>query len=151
MGNRFAAALVVLASAWPVVAAAPPKEATKAALPDAEIERNIRERFAKSKISANHFQVKVQGGVARIDGKTSVIQHKGVATRLAKLGGARTVDNRIEISAEAKEKAAKNLAEGRRRIATHTSEPPRSQPRSEAKPPEPKRAVVKWRVTEPRP
>ena len=30
----------------------------------------------------------MQGGVATIEGKTDVVQHKGVATRLAKSGGA---------------------------------------------------------------
>ena len=48
----------------------------------------------------------VQNGVATIEGKTNVVQHKGVATRLAKTGGALAVKNNIQISEAAKEKAA---------------------------------------------
>lgn len=72
---------------------------------DAEVERAIRARFAKSKIGRENFQVKVQGGVATIEGTTDVIQRKGTATRLAKLAGARAVDNRIEVSEAARRKA----------------------------------------------
>lgn len=82
---------------------------------DAEIEKEIRARLAKSKIGAEKFQVRVQGGVATLEGKTNVIQHKGVATRLARSSGAVAVANHIEISEAAKEKAAQNLENGRRR------------------------------------
>jgi hypothetical protein len=82
-------------------------------VPDAQVERAIREKFAKSKISVEHFTVSVQNGVSTIDGKTNVIQHKGVATRLAKTGGAVTVKNRIEVSENAKAKAAAKLAKYR--------------------------------------
>src|ERR1700746_265313 len=64
----------------PKAAAARPKPA----LTDAQLEAAIRARFARSKIDAEHFKVHVQGGVATIEGNTGVIQHKGVATRLAK-------------------------------------------------------------------
>jgi hypothetical protein len=80
---------------------------------DAQIERNIRARFAKSKINADHFTVSVKDGIATLDGKTGVIQHKGVATRLAKTGGAAAVQNHIQISEEARAKAAANLAKNR--------------------------------------
>jgi hypothetical protein len=82
---------------------------------DARLEAAIRAKFAKSKIDADKFQVHVQGGVATIEGRTDVAQHKGVATRLAKTGGALAVNNHIQISDAAKEKAAANLAKGRRR------------------------------------
>jgi hypothetical protein len=82
-------------------------------VPDAQIERTIRAKFGKSKINEDHFTVSVQNGVATIDGKTGVIQHKGVATRLAKTGGAAAVQNRIQISEAAKEKAAARLAQYR--------------------------------------
>jgi osmotically-inducible protein OsmY len=95
--------------------AAPSKPAGKTAGPDTQIEKDIRARFAKSKIAAEKFQVHVQGGIATIEGKTDVIQHKGVATRLAKSGGAVAVVNRIEISEAARQKAAHNLEKGRRR------------------------------------
>jgi hypothetical protein len=80
-------------------------------LPDAQIERNIRAKLAKSKMSGTeHFTVSVQNGVATLTGKTNVIQHKGVATRLAKTGGAIAVHNQIQVSEEAKAKAAARLA-----------------------------------------
>jgi hypothetical protein len=82
---------------------------------DTQIEAIIRTKFARSKINAEKFQVHVQGGVATIEGKTNVIQHKGTATRLAKTGGAVAVNNHIEISDAAKQKAANNLDAGRRR------------------------------------
>ena len=110
------------AGATPQKAPAKPPAKATAVKPDAEIERSIRARFAKSKIHEDNFTVKVQGGVAVIEGKTKVIQRKGVATRLAKLGGARAVENRIEIDAAARAKAAQNLSEGRRRLQVKRSE-----------------------------
>jgi hypothetical protein len=81
---------------------------------DAQIERNIRARLAKSKMSATeHFTVTVHNGVAVMEGKTNVIQHKGVATRLAKSGGAVAVQNNIQVSDAAKAKAAAKLAQYR--------------------------------------
>ena len=94
---------------------APSKSAAPPARSDAEIEKDIRARLAKSKIGADKFQVHVQGGVATLEGTTDVIQHKGVATRLAKSGGAAAVNNKIQVSEAAREKAAKNLETGRRR------------------------------------
>jgi len=79
------------------------------------LEAAIRAKFAKSKINEDKFQVHVQGGVATIEGRTEVIQHKGVATRMAKSAGAVAVNNKVQASAAAKAKAASNLAEGRRR------------------------------------
>ncbi len=81
---------------------------------DSEFERNIRARFARSKISVNGFTVRVENGVAILEGKTGVIQHKGTVTRLARLAGVRRVDNRIEISDAARQKAAANFAAGKR-------------------------------------
>jgi hypothetical protein len=92
-------------------AKAPP---SKASIGDTELERSIRARFARSKISTNGFTVKVQGGLAILEGKTSIIQHKGTATRLAKSAGAKQVDNRIEISEAARAKATAKLAAGRK-------------------------------------
>jgi hypothetical protein len=82
---------------------------------DADLERTIRTRFARSKISTNHFEVHVQGGVALIEGRTNVIQHKGTATRIARSSGAREVRNKILISEEARRKARANLEKGRRK------------------------------------
>lgn len=96
--------------------ATPAAQAPRASAPkvnDAQIERNIKAKFAKSKINTEHFTVSVQNGVATIEGKTNVIQHKGVATRMAKTGGALAVQNHIQISEEAKAKAAAKLAKYR--------------------------------------
>src|SRR5215831_12032291 len=89
---------------------------TRPALSDPQLEAAIRARFGRSKIDADHFKVHVQGGVATIEGRTDVIQHKGVATRMAKTAGAVAVTNRVEISDEARAKAAGNLEQGRRRV-----------------------------------
>ena len=94
----------------------------QAAMSDAEMEKAIRARFAASKISTHHFQVHVQGGVATIEGQSDVLQHKGVATRLAKSAGAVKVVNRVAVSQAAKDKASKNLASGRRRAQIKRSE-----------------------------
>src|SRR6185369_3526058 len=110
-------ALCTLAADTPKVSPKPqPKAAAaKPQLSDAAIEQNIRARFAKSKIAADKFQVKVQGGVATIEGKTDVIQHKGSATRMAKTGGAIQVVNKIQISENARQRAAANLEKGRKK------------------------------------
>jgi hypothetical protein len=84
-------------------------------LSDQQLEAVIRAKFAKSK-SANQFKVRVQGGVATIEGKTDVVQHKGSATRMAKVAGAVAVNNKVEVSDAAKKAAAGNLEEGRRRV-----------------------------------
>ncbi len=107
---------------------APTKPARKttlrmeAPLPDAQLEKTIRGKFAASKINTHHFQVHVQGGVATIEGQTDVLQHKGTATRLAKNAGATKVVNHIAVSQAAKDKAAKSLASGRRRAQIKRSE-----------------------------
>ena len=128
---RFAAALLLLSTAvWaadpkPAPAHAPAKTPRPTAAParsDAQIEADIRARFARSKINADKFQVRVQGGVATLDGRTDVIQHKGTATRLARLGGAVAVNNQIQISDAARKKAAANLEEGRRRAQVKRGE-----------------------------
>lgn len=97
-------------------------------LSDREIEAGIRARFSQSKIAADKFQCHVQGGVATIEGRTDVIQRKGTATRLARLAGAREVVNRIALSEAARQKAAANLAKGRRRVQVK-----RGQPRSQSR------------------
>ena len=82
---------------------------------DAQLEKAIRARFADSKIAEDKFEVHVQGGRATITGNTNVLQHKGVATRLAKAQGATAVVNNVEPSEQARQKAAANLTTGRRR------------------------------------
>ena len=132
------AVLFSIAAAWSAVQAVPPARtatharptggAGQAATSDRQLEAAIGARFAQSKIGVNHFVVRVQGGVATIEGHTDVIQHKGTATRLAKTAGAREVVNRVELSQTAKERAAANLAKGRRRVQVK-----RGEKRSEAR------------------
>lgn len=95
----------------PAVAAGP---ATRA-LSDSQIEFDLRARLSRSKLASRKFQFRVQGGVATLTGKTDVIQHKGIMTRMAKAAGARTVVNNIEISEAARAKAVARLEAGRRK------------------------------------
>lgn len=80
---------------------------------DAQIERAIKNKLAKSKLNADHFTVSVTKGVATIEGSTSVMQHKGAMTRIAKTSGATTVRNNIRISDAAKAKAVAGLTKNR--------------------------------------
>jgi hypothetical protein len=83
----------------------------------------IRAKLAKSKIHTDGFQVHVQGGVATLQGRTDVVQHKGVATRFAKSAGAIAVNNQIQVSEAARQKAAASLEQGRRRAQIKRGEP----------------------------
>lgn len=114
-------AALLLGSA--ALAQAPARVAAKPAAADATLEAAIRERFARSKAAADGFTVRVQGGVATLEGKTSVPQRKGAATRMAKAAGAKRVVNNIQVSEAARRKAAENLATGRRRAQVKRSEP----------------------------
>jgi|SRR5579864_2566939 len=91
---------------------------------DKAIEAAIRAKLEKSKIGKDGIKVHVQGGVATWEGSTQVLQHKGAATRMAKSAGARTVVNNIKIADPAKQKAADNLDQGRRRAQVKRSEAP---------------------------
>ena len=100
-----------------------PAQTTKAPSQDVQIETEIRARLAKSVIGKDGFTVRVQGGVAYWDGITNVVQHKGAATRMAKSAGAKKVVNNIKIGEAAKQKAAVNLDQGRRRVQIKRSDP----------------------------
>ncbi len=122
LGMAAMLALMTLTAAPAPPASVPPKPATGTAaasaagpLSDIQIERDLKARIARSKLAANKFQVHVQGGIATLEGKTDVVQHKGIMTRMAKASGARAVVNRIEISAAARQKAAARLEAGRKR------------------------------------
>jgi hypothetical protein len=138
--NSLTAALGLLAVFFPIAAqqhpAPPPahpaplhqRSTAAAAAParptDAQIEAAIRVKLAKSKkIGPEKFRFKVQGGVATIEGNTDVVQHKGAATRMAKTAGAIAVNNHIQISDAAKQRAAANLENGRRRAQIKREEP----------------------------
>jgi hypothetical protein len=103
-------------------AKAPPPQGTNAPQ-DVQIEAAIRTRLAKSVIGKDGLTVRVQGGVAYWDGTTNVVQHKGAATRMAKSAGAKKVVNNIKVGDDAKQKAAGNLDDGRRRAQVKRSDP----------------------------
>ena len=109
------------ASAQTKAKAPPPQGAT--ANEDVRLEAEIRTRLAQSVIGKDGFKVRVQGGVAYWDGATDVVQHKGAATRMAKSAGAKKVVNNIKVGDAAKQKAAGNLEQGRRRAQLKRSDP----------------------------
>jgi hypothetical protein len=84
--------------------------AGKTATPtDSQIDATIRGKLAKSKIGKDGFKFHVQHGVVTWEGSTSVVQHKGSATRMARTSGAVQVVNNIQVSASGKEKSSSNL------------------------------------------
>jgi len=129
-----AVCLLTAATAWgQIVRQAPPPgkpsrasrsvaSAAGSRLSDSQLEAIIRAKFAKSK-SANKFTVRVQGGVANIEGKTDVVQHKGAATHMAKSAGAIAVNNHVVVSDAARQKVAGNLETGRRRAQIKRGDP----------------------------
>jgi hypothetical protein len=126
-----AAVLALLTGFFPIAAQQHPAPVHQRAaaptapvrLTDAQIDAAIRIKLAKSKIGPDKFRFKVQGGVVTIEGKTDIIQHKGAATRMAHTAGAVGVNNHIEISDAAKQRASDNLAKGRRRAQIVRGEP----------------------------
>jgi len=102
--------------------AAPAAQGTNAQQ-DKEIEAAIRAKLGKSKIGKDGFTVRVQGGVAYWAGSTTILQHKGAATRMAKAAGAHMVVNNITVSDAAKQKAADNLTQGPRPAQLKRTEP----------------------------
>ena len=82
---------------------------------DAEIEATIKAKLSKSKIGKDGFQIHVKDRVATWTGVTTVMQHKGAATRMAKTAGAVRVVNNIKITDEAS-KAAGNFTGQPRRV-----------------------------------
>ncbi|MSV34450.1 MAG: hypothetical protein EXQ47_02465 [Bryobacterales bacterium] len=107
----------------PKPAPAPAVNVQSTASQDKEIENAIRAKLLKSKIGKDGFTVRVQGGVAYWEGATGVVQHKGSATRMAKTAGAKRVVNNIKVSDDAKQAAAGNLEQGRRRVQVKRGEP----------------------------
>lgn len=133
-GDQHSTAKVTIAPGARTAAPGNPVRAAAPRLPDKELEATIRAKFAKSKISTDKFTVRVQGGVATIEGQTNVMQHKGTATRMARTAGAVAVNNHVRISDAAKQKAAGNLEEGRRRVQVKRGDE-RSEPRQQTSPP----------------
>ena len=112
------AILVLSACSWiPAGAATPAKSQGK--FSDAEIEATIKAKLAKSKIGKDGFQVRVKDGVVTWTGLTTVMQHKGAATRMAKTSGATRVVNNIKITEGGKDGAPGTL----RRVEVKTAKP----------------------------
>ncbi len=116
------AAIALASDEKSAVKAKPPVARGTSAQEDKAIEDTIRAKLAKSKVGKDGFKVRVQGGVATWEGTTDVIQHKGAATRMAKTAGAKVVVNNIKIGDAAKQKAADNLDQGRRRVQVKRSD-----------------------------
>ena len=119
MRYAWAVLLLLVCSA---LSATPPQTPVKPRLSDAQLEAVIKGKFAKSK-SASTFTVRVQGGVATIDGRTDIIQRKAAASRMAKTAGAIAVHNKVQVSEAGRKKAAGNLEEGRRRAQVKRGDP----------------------------
>ncbi len=131
---RFLLILIFAALAQPALAQAPPAT-------DAQIEAQLHDRLAKSVVGKDGFTAKVKGGVVYWEGTTSVAQHKGAATRMAKSSGARRVVNNIRVVNNGKAKKAG----GSPALPKPTA---RVVPEAAAAPPPPaplKRVTVKWR------
>jgi len=114
--KRFLSVLCLLASSLAVFGGNLTKSHTQGKFSDAEIEATIKAKLAKSKIGKDGLQVHVKNGIATWTGSTSIMQHKGAATRMAKTAGAVQVVNNIKVSDEAKEQAAGSLAGKPRRV-----------------------------------
>jgi osmotically-inducible protein OsmY len=67
------------------------------AVSDAQLDAALRAKLAKSKIGKDGFRFRVQRGVVTWEGTTSVPQHKGAATRMARSSGALQVINNIKV------------------------------------------------------
>ena len=107
--RTFFAILLFLACSWAAPAGKLTPSHSQGKFSDAEVEATIKAKLAKSKIGKEGFQVHVKEGVATWTGTTSVMQHKGAATRMAKAAGAIRVINNIKVSEGAAAKAAGNL------------------------------------------
>ncbi|HTB17948.1 MAG TPA: BON domain-containing protein [Bryobacteraceae bacterium] len=93
--------LGLLAWSWSLFAGPLSPSHSQGKFSDAEIEATIRAKLAKSKIGKDGFQVHVKDRVATWNGTTTVMQHKGAATRMAKAAGALQVLNNIKVSEQA--------------------------------------------------
>jgi BON domain len=96
--RKIIAILSLLVSALALPAGTLTKSHSTGKVSDAEVEATIKAKLAKSKIGKENFQVHVKDGVATWTGTTTVMQHKGAATRMAKTAGAIHVTNNIKVS-----------------------------------------------------
>jgi osmotically-inducible protein OsmY len=113
--------LCLLACSLSAFASSLSKSHSEGKFSDAEIEATIKAKLAKSKIGKENFQVHVKDRVATWTGSTSVMQHKGAATRMAKAAGAIQVTNNIKVSSEAAAKAKGALSGPPRHVEVKTA------------------------------
>jgi hypothetical protein len=121
--NRSLLILCLLACSLSLCANSLGKSHSEGKFSDAEIEATIKAKLAKSKIGQEGFQVHVKDRVATWTGTTSVMQHKGAATRMAKAAGAIQVTNHIKVSNDATAKAKGNLSGQPRHVQVKSGEP----------------------------
>jgi hypothetical protein len=117
----------LLACSLPLFASSLAKSHSEGKFSDAEIEATIKAKLAKSKIGQEGFQVHVKDRVATWTGTTSVMQHKGAATRMAKSAGATQVTNNIKVSADAAAKAKGNFSGQPRHVQVKAAATPASE------------------------
>ena len=110
------ATLCLLLGTWLAPAGTLTQSHSQGKFSDAEVEATIKAKLAKSKIGKEGFQVHVKDGVATWTGTTSVMQHKGAATRMAKAAGAIRVVNNIKVSEQEASKATGNLTGAPRHV-----------------------------------
>ncbi len=75
---------------------------TRPAVTDTQLDSTIRAKLAKSKIGKDGFTFHVQHGIVTWEGNTSISQHKGAATRMARTSGAVQVVNNIKVNGAGK-------------------------------------------------
>ncbi|MBZ5610841.1 MAG: BON domain-containing protein [Acidobacteriia bacterium] len=117
------AILVLSAWSWTAGAATLTKSHSQGKFSDAEVEATIKAKLAKSKIGKEGFQIHVKDGTATWTGATSVMQHKGAATRMAKTAGATKVVNNIKVSEQQPGKATGAIPLAPRRVEVKAAKP----------------------------
>jgi BON domain len=116
----------LLAGSLSLFASSLTKSHSEGKFSDAEIEATIKAKLAKSKIGQEGFQVHVKDRVATWTGTTSVMQHKGAATRMAKTAGAIQVTNNIKVSGDATGKVKGSVNGQPRHVQVKTAAPSES-------------------------
>ncbi len=114
--RTFFVTLSLLLWSWAAPAGTLTKSHSQGKFSDAEIEATIKAKLAKSKIGKEGFQVHIKDGVATWTGTTSVMQHKGAATRMAKAAGAIRVVNNIKVSEQEAAKTMSNITGAPRHV-----------------------------------
>ncbi|HTW65619.1 MAG TPA: BON domain-containing protein [Bryobacteraceae bacterium] len=126
--NRICAVFCLLAASFTLPGRTPTKSHSEGKFSDAEIEATIKAKLEKSKIGKDGFQVHVKDRVATWTGTTSVMQHKGAATRMAKAAGALRVTNNIKIVGEDAAKVKGNLGGQPRHVQVKPGAPSETSP-----------------------